>query len=402
MTDRARVSQIWCDESGYTGGDLLNRDQPLFTYAAHDLTADEAKDLVARIRSSRKRPIQAEELKAAGKTGLRKRDDWPEIAAMTLEALDGRLLVVVTDKRLALAGKIFEYVIEPVVADNSMLFYRHGLHRMVAAALHRTFERFDGPAEELAVELRTFMRSFDVADAPHVFGVEPELPEDAVVLKQLLRFARGYRDWIIKESEFLRAPDGLGKWVLDLTSTALWSLLPGGFGHRHARIAVTCDESGPVMASGGLLDTWIDSTKVVPLEGGSRKASLRLNLAKPVEFGRSIELPALQIADIAAGMAAEIFGPSEKNQLGELTRSMVRHLHPDFILPSKQDPLDPGDPLAQANLWVLRVLAGRAELRQDPLKGMPEIYEAALKRFSRPAARLNRAKRVAGVAKGLA
>lgn len=373
---------IWCDESGYTGGDLINREQPLFAYAAHDLTADESAALVSKIRAGRKRPIQAKELKAGGKTGLRKRDDWPEIAAIALDGLEGRMQFVITEKRLAFAGKVFEYLVEPVIADNSLVFYRHGLHRLVASSLDRSFAGFEGPAAELAIELKQFMKTFDPADAPNVFAAEPTLPGDAVVLSELLRFARGYRVRIAEESAFLQGPGGLGKWVLDMTSTALYSLVPGGFGHRHPRLEVVCDQSGPLMDAPDLLNTWIDRTDEVPLEGGPRPASWRLNLAKPIVFGDSALLPGLQIADLAAGMATEMYGPPERNKLTALCDAMHRHRHPDYILRSDDDPLDPDDALAQTNLHVLRLLAERASVQADPIRDMEKIYPSLLRHYA--------------------
>ena len=151
------------DESGFTGPNLLRDDQPVFAYAAVELSIEEANQLIAEIRDGRKPVIQAAELKASG---LRKRKDWPEIAGLVLSRMEGRYSFLVADKRLAFAGKVFEYLMEPVLEDNSLLFYRHGLHRLVAGAVYRSIATAGGPAEDLALQLETFMRSFDPADAP--------------------------------------------------------------------------------------------------------------------------------------------------------------------------------------------------------------------------------------------
>lgn len=41
------------DESGFTGPNLLRDDQPIFAYAAVDLTVEEATELIAEIREGR-------------------------------------------------------------------------------------------------------------------------------------------------------------------------------------------------------------------------------------------------------------------------------------------------------------------------------------------------------------
>src|SRR5882757_9326415 len=40
---------ISCDEAGFTGNNLLNPDQPFFSYASHDLTLVDAESLVRRV-----------------------------------------------------------------------------------------------------------------------------------------------------------------------------------------------------------------------------------------------------------------------------------------------------------------------------------------------------------------
>lgn len=334
-------------------------------------------------------------MKARGKTGLRKRDDWPEIARLTLEALDGHFLVTVMDKRLALAAKAFEYIFEPVLEDRSRIFYDHGLHIFVMEAVGRTIRDAGGPAEAVAAELRTFMTSFKPADAPLLFRNEPTLPPDAAVLGLLLRFARGYRDQIAARSVHLET-SGIAHWILDLAATSFQSLLTRGLGGRHGKVQVYCDECEPLEAMNDYFEAWIDRPDAVPIPGpGGRLVQLKLDMAGPIRFERSIDHAGLQLADVVAGATYEIYGDPAKNRLGELAPLVARHLHEDHMLPDAVAP-DPNDPLVRTHMHILRLLAARAELRQDPLAGMDREYAAALKRFSRPAGRVGRKPRQNG------
>lgn len=382
MTSHPRL--ISCDEAGYSGPDLTNDAQPLFAYAAHDLDEAESAELVAAVRAARRRPIQAVELKA---TALRRRDDWSDVARQVIEAMDGRFIFIVMDKRLSLAAKAYEYVVEPVVERDNGLFYRHGLHRFVAANVHRVLAARGVEADAMAEELERFMRSFEPGDAPSLFGAVPDLGREARVMALLLRFARGYRARIEEGTEHLRRPSAIGKWALDLTSTSLTSLLADGFGKRHPRVRVLCDESEPLLAVREFFDAWIDRDEVVPVVGGTRVAHWRLDMAGPIAFGRSDAHPSLQLADVVAGVAAEVYGPAERNGLGSLRAAMDRHLHANHVLPEDEEG---EDPMARANLSVLVELVGRAELRRDPLKGMAGVYDAAIKRFMSPAGRAGR------------
>ncbi len=77
-------------------------------------------------------------------------------------------------------------------------------------------------------------------------------------------------------------------------------------------------------------------------------ATWRLNLARPVEFGRSIDHSSLQLADVLAGVASEVYGPAYRNRLAPLKELMERHLHPNHILPRDDGPLD----LSELMAWV--------------------------------------------------
>lgn len=378
------------DESGFTGPNLLHEDQQLFAYAAVDLSIEGATGLIADIRNSRKTKIQAAELKASG---LKKRGDWAEIANLVLERMAGRYSFLVFDKRLALSGKAYEYLMEPVLEANSGLFYRFGLHRLVAGAVYRSISAAKGPVEMVAGELERFMRSFDPADAPKVFTATLEVPTDAKVLGELLRFSRGYAGLIEERNRHLRDQPEVGKWVLDLTSTALMSLLVRHFGLKHYQLEVLCDESKPLQGMKPFFDEFVGREERFPLHGGNRIVEARLNLAQPLRFGQSHDNPTLQIADLIAGLAVQIYSPSPPAALAELRPALDKHLHEDHILPDTAADSQMSEEQKQINLIVLRHLAARAELRADPLKDMEQVYAHAIKKVTSVGGRLSKRSR---------
>jgi hypothetical protein len=230
MPDHARL--ISCDEAGFTGPELLNEEQPFFVYASVDFTPTEAEAIIERTRKAHR--VQAPELKSKG---LRKRPNWPQIAGEIARAAEGRAIVISFDKKLNLAGKAFEYLFEPVLEENSRLFYRHNLHRFVMNALHRVMLDSGEKVDQLAIEMQNFMRSFDPANAPALFAQLSRHDEASVVLDCILRFARGYASRIETRTSHLRGTaSDIGKWTLDLTSAALFSLVMRGWGQRYRTI----------------------------------------------------------------------------------------------------------------------------------------------------------------------
>ena len=234
---------ISCDEAGFTGPDLLNSDQPFFVYSAIDLTGAEAGAIVGSARE--KHRIQAPELKSKS---LRGRGNWPEIACEIAKAANGRAMVISFDKRLSLAGKAFEYVFEPVLQDRNSLFYRSNIHRFVMNALHRAMSASGAGIDRLETELQSFMRAFDPASAPSWFS-ETGPGEKSSAVECIQRFARGYAERIKSGTDHLRASQGdSGKWTLDLTGAALFSLVWRGWGPRFTSIELLCDDSKPLRA----------------------------------------------------------------------------------------------------------------------------------------------------------
>jgi len=386
MSRPARL--ISCDEAGFTGPELLNEDQPYFVYAAVDLSSAEAKAIVDRTRAEHR--VQAPELKSKV---LRKRNDWPQISGEVATATEGRALVISFNKRLALAGKAFEYVFEPVLEDNNFIFYANDLQRFVMNALYRVILDSKADLKQLADELQRFMRSFDPATAPSIFAQRGRRGEKSIIVDCLLRFARGYNLRIAQRTAHLRADDaGIGKWALDLTGTALFSLILRGWGRRHHRIHVLCDESKPLKAIASLFDNWIGRKDgfAMPLGG-----EVQANLDEPIEFGSSAIHPSLQIADILAGATADSLRHPESETFARFAAWVARHAHEDQVHPDA-DTIDTRSVRPCVNLAALRELARRADGNLDPLDGMAEFYAAQYLRFRSPASRIRRTPRIIG------
>lgn len=376
---------ISCDESGFTGPHLLDHDQPVFAYAAIDLTNEEAQALIEWIRH--KHRIQAPELKSSL---LRKRSNWPDIALEIAEKVRARAIVIAFDKLLNLGGKTYEYLLEPVLEENNALFYRLNLHRFVMNGFYEAIRSSAGSPTQLAQELQAFMRSFDPKSAPTILGAGGDDYAASAVLNCVVRFSRGYANKISERTQHLLLDeDGAAKWTLDLTSTALFSLVFQGWGHRHPRMEIVCDESKPLKAVAPFFESWIGRDEKIPVTDGLRDVFLQGNLAKPIAFRSSANHPALQIADLVAGLTTDVIKNPGNPNYASLSAWVSDHIHENYVLPNPAltDIRELGP---RVNLTVLRELARRADNHEDPLAGMEEFSISAMRRFKNPATRLLR------------
>jgi len=121
------ILDIFCDESGFTGQNLLNPDQRFFAYGSVAISPTEAAEVVAQtIRDFR---LQGNELK--GKNLLR-HPSGGKAATALIRRLGARSRVVIVNKQYALAGKLFEYTFEPLISDINTVLYGVNFQKFIA------------------------------------------------------------------------------------------------------------------------------------------------------------------------------------------------------------------------------------------------------------------------------
>ena len=124
------VVEIACDESGFSGSNLLDAATPLFTHASVDLRIDEAVELIRALRSGFQWSLN--EFKSGQ---LRRGPQAGEALEWLLAALNGRAHVHVIDKEFFLVTRIVDlFLVEPSYAAGTRLTQDH---RSAALTLYR-------------------------------------------------------------------------------------------------------------------------------------------------------------------------------------------------------------------------------------------------------------------------
>jgi hypothetical protein len=364
---------IACDESGYTGPDLLQKDQRIFAFSSVAISDAEAFEIIREARVDY--PVQMPELKASRLLGS---DRGRKLIEAIFAAAEGRYAINAHDKLLALCGWFFEYIYEPVYQDNPKLLYEKNLHRFIAMYVYLWMNDLASDAKRAIEQFQRYMRSRDPADAPFLFdNPRPPLTEGGREhpFESVLRFAYGYRDIIIADNAFINTmPADSGRWVLDLSASALWSHL-NHWGRTGKLLSVRCDTSKPLKAiapkfKGDDSDPGIRRARAYhPTEG------LGWKLAEPIAFADSRDHPAIQLADVIAGTAVALFTHGLPG-CGSIVDSIARHGLGDSILPD-MDIIDPANRSAAVNALMVYDLAKRAERHGDPYENLEAMYHAA-------------------------
>jgi hypothetical protein len=124
------VVEIACDESGFSGTNLLDASTPLFTHASVDLRVDEAVELIQVLRSGF--PWSLDEFKSGQ---FLRGPQAAEASEWLLAALSGRAHVHVVDKEYFLVTRIVDlFLSEPSYAAGTRLTEEY---RPAALTLYR-------------------------------------------------------------------------------------------------------------------------------------------------------------------------------------------------------------------------------------------------------------------------
>jgi Protein of unknown function (DUF3800) len=367
------VLDIACDEAGHTGPDLLHKDQRMFAFGSVAMSDAEAFEIIRKARTDY--PVQMPELKASK---LLASERGRKLIDALLAAIEGRYVVSVNDKLLALCGWFFEYIYEPVYQDNPKILYEKNFHRFVAMYSYLWMTDARSDAQRAIAQFQKYMRSRDPADAPFLFdNPRPPLSDTGTEhpFEAVLRFAYGYRDLITADNAQINTMTAdNGRWVLDLSAPALWSHL-NHWGRTGKLLSVRCDASKPLEAIAAKFTGDENDPAIRRARANFSPEPLGWRLAEPVAFVDSRDHPAVQLADVIAGTAVALFTNGLPG-CEAIAESIGRHGHPHSILPD-MDIINPANRSAAVNALIVYDLAKRAERHGDPYQNLEAMYHTA-------------------------
>ncbi len=368
----AQPQNIYFDESGFTGNNLLHPEQKFFAYASIATSDEEAQKFVERIIN--KYNIQNGELKGSKLVRFhRGRKAIDEI----FSEFAGRIKISLSEKKFALACKLFEYIFEPSISQINSAFYRVGFHKFVATMLYLEFSARAAGAEELFVEFEELMRRKREADLTSLFSSSAD-PENSHILANIREFAQARADDVRTELESLES-SGLGKWTLDLTSTALFTLL-ANWGTEYGELCAICDQSKPLQDEHHLFSAMIGRENQIFSNAFGVSHPITFNLSEPIRLVDSRMVHGIQIADAVAAAAVHTISGAQNDHANRWRLILPSIAHYGSVLP-EHDAIDPTSSRAHLNARLLLELHSRATNGRNLVDGMQQFIERASARF---------------------
>ncbi len=306
---------IYCDESGNTGYNLLENNQPYFVYSALNIEEDEAKEFVAYLKN--KYNLQGE---LKGKNLVKSNNGQRAIMEL-FEKYSKCVQIVYHHKKYTLACKYFEYVFEPAVYENSQVFYYTKFHRFIANLVYVAYEKSPEYAENLFLRFQELLRGND-PDGLFKMLQSDFIPNDltSMIAEFTLLNKKTIFEEIITEGKY-------NYWVLDLAQTALHSLL-SVWSMKIGALTVIVDESQQLreMEVRNNLFHRLEDELVYHDPFGEGETALNFSLKERITFASSKNKSGLQLADLfASSVYYTLMHPKE-----EFSKS-VRSYNHDYI-----------------------------------------------------------------------
>lgn len=366
------TQRIYFDESGFTGNNLLHPEQKYFSYASVATDDQEAKNFVESLIA--RYGIQGGELKGSKLVRFnRGRKAIDEV----LKHFRKQIKLSISDKKYALACKFHEYIFEPCYAEINSIFYGIGFHRFIANILYIEFIARGAGAEEIFAEFEELMRTKDEGKLQGIFSSSVH-PENSPIITQIREFAQ-YRSNDIREELASLGDVGVGKWILDLTNTALFTLL-ANWGAEHEQITAVCDPSKPLQHDQSLFTLMIDRTDRVFSDAFGEHHPITFNLSGPIIFADSKTTHGIQLADVAAAAAVYAFSGATDEHAMQWREMLPEIGHYGSIIPDI-DEVNLKDMRVQRNAVLLLELNSRAKSGKGLLENMPEYIELISRRL---------------------
>jgi hypothetical protein len=352
-----------------TGNDLLNKGQAFFTYAGVAITPIRAE---AVVRSVRPKCNQGMELKGRNLLGT---VHGRRAITNLLDQVREDAHLVVHHKQYALACKFFEYIFEPVLANRSRLFYEADFHRFISNLLFIWSLTRQESAEQLLADFAGYMRSLNPGLVPSFFDGRSTIVRagaETDPLNAIGTFCVIHRQKIAQEVKDLRDTNA-GKWVLDLTSSSLFSIL-SYWGERYEQLDVFCDDSKPLRGN-DLFPTMVNRTDCVYQTLRDRRRRLTFNLARSTQLVRSKDHFGIQVADVLASTLRHALEHRDETDSQEWLNILSDSISSESVFPAP-DVIDLDTPEAMVNAFLLQELVDRSVRGRDLFDGLPELMAA--------------------------
>jgi hypothetical protein len=350
---------VFCDESGFSGGNLFHDRDRYFVYASVAISHEEAVEVARKIRAASR--TQAPELKFEN---LGKNPRGRAAVKWFLETHGEKVAIFYADKRFATAAKFYEYTFEPVLRPKKPLFNQIHFHRFISMLMFDAWAEGDPVATELLEDGQNLVRFNQPENLKRLLQEPLHRAGGDDPLTSIAACCYAYRTGIMREIMKVGADPDLKRWTMDISDAALLvTFLHWGRGGDE--LEVYCDQSKPLKASAEHMREMATTPMPEEWRGHFPERPI-LRIPKPVEFLDSKDkMVAVQLADLMAGAARFVLMEPENVDAAQF-EPLIGSRYVEHCVYPQRVYVDLDLPQTELNLAVLHELGRRARAGLDP------------------------------------
>lgn len=292
---------VYLDEAGYTGTDLMSRDQPVYTLASVALSDDVAQQLAARCFPG----VQARELKHSKLSFYRRGRGQILDFMRALAEHPASASAVAIHKEAVLIGLLVDFWIESTLYVHGVDLYEGGANIGLRNVTYLTLQALlgDDGRREFLRRFQVMLRDRTVFSYDSFWGMldeirrqHPHFDDDLFGLYAMANARLGG----------IRHLWSLPRHLADLGDYAFLQTVSHWREKTEDTIRLVHDETTTLTRN---QDRWraIISAEVPPAIVGQDRRAMRFPLNASLELANSASYVQLQLADIVAGATAAVF-----------------------------------------------------------------------------------------------
>lgn len=348
MNKKVNVIDLYFDESGFTGNNLNDPKQRIFSYLSLNTSENYAKEIIQELKI--KHNIKQNELKGSK---LIRRENGKNFLIDLIYIFKDNMIVSISNKKFSLSAKFFEYIFEPLISDKSSLFYDLNFHLFISNILYVHYICKDKGANQLLIDFQNLVRDGNGSGFSESLKLQSV---SAPIIQDLIDFCV-FNETNIKE----RLKDEFSDvWTLDLTRSALFSLL-SKWGEKKIPLRAFCDESKPLLANQDIFDIMLNREDIFYYTMGDKNFPLTFNLKEPLILLNSEQSSAIQVADNICSAVCYAFDSSKDDEVFKnKVKSLINESNCYACIQLDYDYLDLKNPKVFRNAMILQELSSRS------------------------------------------
>ena len=299
------MKTLYFDESGFTGYNLLDPQQPVFSIGSHDLSDEQAFDLLQKSFPE----YRGEEFKFSRIWSRNKNRTSLLNFSKNIKVIIQQCYVYTCDKRFVVLTKMIDSLVEPVVHAAGQDFYANGFNVKYSNMAHFAFSQLvpRDTYSDLLEFYQLFLRNPSEATLRTLQNQYRQMATSCD------KRAKSFMDmFVLGAEQFTRYSDiNRHRQSNDIHLTSMVSSISFWRSKFKEDFKVIHDESAHFFRQ---LELWkritsLNAADAVVYADDERRIEFPLRVAETMQLD-SRGSPALQVSDLISGLAAKIKSPS--------------------------------------------------------------------------------------------